>query len=101
MNKEKPIISAFINIEIVISIYYNSIVKPIKIYKEREENKMKTDFTKNETMRKLASVPVVSADSEDGKKIAELVDGLGIAENEKADAYYLAALSFRLGEMSK
>ena len=62
---------------------------------------MKTDFTKNETMRKLASVPVVSANSEDGKKIAELIDGLGIAENEKADAYYLAQLSFRLGQQSK
>ena len=52
-------------------------------------------------MKKLAAVPVVDAESKAGKQIAELVDGLGIAENEKADAYYLAALSFRLGEMSK
>ena len=75
--------------------------KSVKQHKESEENRMKTDFTKNETMRKLASVPVVSANSEDGKKIAELIDGLGIAENEKADAYYLAQLSFRLGQQSK
>ena len=61
----------------------------------------KVDFTKNPTMKKLAAVPVVDAESKAGKQIAELVDGLGIAENEKADAYYLAALSFRLGEMSK
>lgn len=62
---------------------------------------MKADFTKNETMRKLASVPAVDADSEDGKRIAELISGLDIPAEFKADAYYLAQLAFQLGKMSK
>ena len=62
---------------------------------------MKVDYTKNETMRKLASVPVVSADSEDGKKIAELIDGLNIPEEFKADAFYSLQLSFQLGRQSR
>lgn len=62
---------------------------------------MKADFTKNETMRKLASVPAVSADSEDGKKIAELIDGLSIPAEFKADAYYSLQLAFRLGQQNR
>lgn len=62
---------------------------------------MKTDFTKNETMKALASVPAVDADSKDGKRIAELIDGLGIPAEFKADAYYSLQLAFRLGQQSR
>ena len=75
--------------------------KSVKQHKESEENRMKADFTKNETMRKLASVSVVSADSEDGKKIENLIDGLNIPAEFRADAFYSLQLAFRLGQQSK
>ncbi|GEM_PF-4453235 len=59
---------------------------------------MRIDFTKNETMRYLASIPAISGNSKAGREIAELIDGIGITEDKQADAILLAVFAYELGQ---
>ncbi len=50
------------------------------------------DLEANETMRKLADLPPITANSKEGKEIRELMDGLGLDDEYMMLAVYAYTL---------